>query len=349
MNRLVPVLLLSLLLLPMAVAASEPHDDLERRRVTLERMEELAGYLVLIWKASMMTSLASGHEPELETAADPESFDWTACPEISLERIRELLGPALLAGLVPPEYRADLLGPELMAAHQESLDEVELPETDGWGHRFELCLNEADPLSGRSMLGIRSPGSDGHFEDSPYRLGSLPADDTTRDLVWVDAEFITLVAPTVEAEDPIEVTMRRVTDAASGLLAYVVAEVWIKGKPETKTDEESLECTMPATEVYDWSACPWISTEQLRELLVPRFLPELPEKDGWGHELEFCVNQGDPSPRRLAVGVRSPGSDGQFEGSTYHSGPFPPDATDRDIVWMDGYYIRGPAGGAPRE
>lgn len=128
-----------------------------------------------------------------------------------------------------------------------------------------------------------------------------------------------------------------------------VAEVWNKGEPEKETDQGSPDSAVADPKLYDWSACPWISTAQVRELLVPRYLPELPEKDGWGHELEFCLNQEEPSARRLAVGARSPGSDGQFEGSTYHSGDFPPDATDRDIVWMDGYYIRWPEAGAPGE
>lgn len=37
------------------------------------------------------------------------------------------------------------------------------------------------------------------------------------------------------------------------------------------------------------------------------------------------------------------------KGSTYRSGNFPPDATDRDIVWMDGKYIRWPEAGARGE
>jgi hypothetical protein len=88
MSTLVPVLLLSLLLLPMAADASEPPDDLERRRVTLERMEELAGFFVVIWKAGMAKMYASGYAPEIvmDTTDDPETYEWTACPEISVER-----------------------------------------------------------------------------------------------------------------------------------------------------------------------------------------------------------------------------------------------------------------------
>ncbi len=79
----------------------------------------------------------------------------------------------------------------------------------------------------------------------------------------------------------------------------------------------------------------------MRELLVPKYLDTLPEKDGWGQPYQYAINA---DLRAMAVlGMRSPGKDGKFDTDDYFQGPFDIDAYEKDIVWVDGYLGRWPA------
>ena len=92
----------------------------------------------------------------------------------------------------------------------------------------------------------------------------------------------------------------------------------------------------------DWSQCPPISHAEATELLVPRYIAAVPATDGWGNPLELCVRRPVPADGNYLVGVRSPGGDGKFEGTTYAVGAFDPSAFDRDVVWIDGYFMTWP-------
>lgn len=94
--------------------------------------------------------------------------------------------------------------------------------------------------------------------------------------------------------------------------------------------------------IVDWSACPSISHQELQALLVPEYIKEVPKTDGWDNELEFCLRKDDLGANHYVVGVRSPGRDGVFEGVEYKSGPFTPGDLDRDIVWIDGFFMTWP-------
>ena len=91
----------------------------------------------------------------------------------------------------------------------------------------------------------------------------------------------------------------------------------------------------------DWSECRGVGAAEVEAIVVPRYLPELPILDGWGHPLEFCIAE-DLNRPRAAVGVRSPGSDGRFEGPRYTMGGHPLTSTARDVVWIDGFFAPWP-------
>ena len=42
------------------------------------------------------------------------------------------------------------------------------------------------------------------------------------------------------------------------------------------------------------------------------------------------------------IGIRSPGRDGNFDGTTSTYGTFPTTIYSCDIVWSDGYFVRAP-------
>ena len=84
-----------------------------------------------------------------------------------------------------------------------------------------------------------------------------------------------------------------------------------------------------------------LSYEGLRSLLVPEYLEELPEKDGWGHPYQFALNE--EILERYFIGIRCSGRDGRFD-DEYSPGTFTLEEWDQDIVWIDGYFVRFPKG-----
>jgi len=92
---------------------------------------------------------------------------------------------------------------------------------------------------------------------------------------------------------------------------------------------------------FDWSRCPSISHAELTALLVPRYAEELPEADPWGRPYELCFDREASTPA-YRIGIRSAGSDGRFAGDTYVGGPFDPERTAEDLVWIDGFFVRWP-------
>jgi hypothetical protein len=78
---------------------------------------------------------------------------------------------------------------------------------------------------------------------------------------------------------------------------------------------------------------------ELEALLVPGYLPFVPQNDAWGGAYEYRV-EAAPSYRRA---VRSAGADGNFSGTLYGLGH----AVDgwEDLVWADGLGVRTPVPG----
>ncbi|MEO1367594.1 MAG: hypothetical protein AAFX50_10495, partial [Acidobacteriota bacterium] len=90
--------------------------------------------------------------------------------------------------------------------------------------------------------------------------------------------------------------------------------------------------------VIDWSQCPTVDHSVVQAEVGADL--ELPTKDGWGHDLAYCLEVDTQTPR-LRIGVRSPGSDGRFD-DEYRIGPFAPSDTAQDVVWINGYFARWP-------
>jgi len=97
--------------------------------------------------------------------------------------------------------------------------------------------------------------------------------------------------------------------------------------------------------VVHLQSCPVVTAEQLRQMLVPKYLQDVPTTDGWGHPIEMRF---DPKALRAKHAVehvmclRSPGRDGKLSGDSYKIESFPQDDMDQDIVWCDGWFVRWP-------
>jgi hypothetical protein len=88
-----------------------------------------------------------------------------------------------------------------------------------------------------------------------------------------------------------------------------------------------------------------ITHGDLQDLLVPRYAPEVPEHDGWGHGFDYYLDPSSIADARMAI--RSAGADGAFEGTFYYQGNV--SSADDDLVWADGYFIRRVAPATDRE
>lgn len=140
-------------------------------------------------------------------------------------------------------------------------------------------------------------------------------------------------APPVAPEsDALELQIRAVDDIRTlGRALWA----WSEDHPG-----ESAWSDREADAPFEWSSCPAIGHDELTALLVPRYAEALPEVDPWGRPYDLCLDrEGSESSYRL--GVRSAGSDGRVDGR-YVGGPFIPDRTTEDLVWIDGYFVRWP-------
>jgi type II secretory pathway pseudopilin PulG len=88
------------------------------------------------------------------------------------------------------------------------------------------------------------------------------------------------------------------------------------------------------------------SVDDLRPMLVPKYIKALPTRDGWGHAIRYeCVKEQSVCTHYI---IASAGKDGQFEHDdllAYRSAP-PGPATnfDCDIVYADGAFLEYPQG-----
>lgn len=147
-----------------------------------------------------------------------------------------------------------------------------------------------------------------------------------------------LAAQPTDAERQKE-TIKTIRETGSALFYWAV-----DAAGERTADAEAD--AKPAAEgppTVRWSDCPAVAHEEVERLLVPRYLAAVPRTDAWGGPLEFCVDaKGVSAHGQRVLGVRSAGADGKFEGDVYTVGAFDPAQTDRDMVWMDGYFMTWP-------
>ncbi len=94
----------------------------------------------------------------------------------------------------------------------------------------------------------------------------------------------------------------------------------------------------------DWSsAFTTTSHEELQDILVPQYAQRIPPFDPWGSLYQFGLSE-DPENSLLPFGMRSAGSDSEYESGSYPQGSFIATQYQRDIVWAGGYFVRWPGG-----
>jgi prepilin-type N-terminal cleavage/methylation domain-containing protein len=81
--------------------------------------------------------------------------------------------------------------------------------------------------------------------------------------------------------------------------------------------------------------------DELRALLVPRYMQEIPAVDGWKFAYEFYLNDAAPLSQHVML-IRSGGRNNDFDVDDYEVTSFDPTDYDQDIVWADGFFVRWP-------
>jgi hypothetical protein len=131
-------------------------------------------------------------------------------------------------------------------------------------------------------------------------------------------------------------TIKDLRNVGTAMYAWYRDEMAPRRSPEGhKTQEKATEGPQ------DMTAVPEISREELAKILVPKYIPAIPQKDGWGHPYEYRLNTQDPNAPHV-MALRSGGSDGSFDGSNYDIGSFASQETAQDLAWMDGFFVRWP-------
>jgi hypothetical protein len=111
-----------------------------------------------------------------------------------------------------------------------------------------------------------------------------------------------------------------------------------EGPLEAPAGEEEPSTDAGEVVFADGEGPPLISHAELGSFLVPEYIAEVPELDGWRRSLEYRF---DPETHRFQV--RSAGDDHRFDADRYTSGPFDRSDFDHDIVHAAGAFVCWPA------
>ncbi|HEX4962982.1 MAG TPA: hypothetical protein VF173_19270 [Thermoanaerobaculia bacterium] len=144
------------------VAAIEPHGktDAEKQKQTVADIRNL-GTALFSWLTDQVGASAAGQQNQ-GSGKKEISVDLKACPAISRAELQKLLVPQYIQ---------------------------KVPETDGWGHPYEVRLNVKDVLA-KQVMSIRSPGRDGVYSSDTYTVQGFSPTDFDQDIVWADGYFV---------------------------------------------------------------------------------------------------------------------------------------------------------------
>jgi len=181
LTLLAQVTVLAAALAPSASAqAPAPPQSLESAQAQAQTVRDMrnVGTALFAWLTDEVVddnkSLAADPENDKtcvswkhETSAGVET---DVCASLEIDRL-PIISHQELTRILVPQY--------IMA----------IPEKDGWGHPFEFRLDRKHLLN-KSVMAIRSAGSDGKFSGTHYETGGFTPADAGQDLVWMDGFFI---------------------------------------------------------------------------------------------------------------------------------------------------------------
>jgi general secretion pathway protein G len=84
-----------------------------------------------------------------------------------------------------------------------------------------------------------------------------------------------------------------------------------------------------------------ITSTDLGKQLIPTYIQSIPAWDGWKRPYDLYLRTVPPLDKNV-MGIRSAGQGAAVEGDVYTPGSFEPTDYARDIVWVDGFFVRWP-------
>lgn len=107
------------------------------------------------------------------------------------------------------------------------------------------------------------------------------------------------------------------------------------------TDQVSAAAAGAETGTVHMSSYQPATLASLNAVLVPQYIPKIPDRDGWKKQYGLYLNIAAPHVKHV-MAIRSAGEQGVFDSSDYTPGAFEPTDYSRDIVWTDGFFVRYP-------
>lgn len=113
------------------------------------------------------------------------------------------------------------------------------------------------------------------------------------------------------------------------------------------TDQSAAAAAGASTsyQVSDWSGTG--DFDEIRAQLVPRYIQEMPRRDGWKQTFVYRMALDSPASERHFL-VASGGRDGDLADS-FTFGSFEPTEYDEDVIWADGLFFRWPERTVPAD
>ena len=108
------------------------------------------------------------------------------------------------------------------------------------------------------------------------------------------------------------------------------------------TDQASAAAAgQPPAGTFDITDYVSIDFTDLEQELVPTYLQDLPQHDGWKTEYDYYLDTASTQGTQVMT-IRSYGREKQPDGDQYSPGAFDPTDYNQDLVWADGFFVRWP-------
>ncbi len=95
----------------------------------------------------------------------------------------------------------------------------------------------------------------------------------------------------------------------------------------------------PSFDVGSWQGTSDLAA--IRQALVPSYIQEIKDRDGWKHSYTYRLDLLNPQRQQIML-IGSGGFDGNAVSGTYAIGSFDPTDYKQDLVWADGGFLRRP-------
>lgn len=177
-NHSLPLVLIALLAAASTPAAASPKpappqsaESAQAQRRTVDDIRNV-GTAMFSWLTDQVNddTVEGSSDPETDSACVPANAEVGHCERVLIDKV-PLISHQELTKILVPKYIAVI------------------PEKDAWGNLYEFRLNWKH-IFNKSVMAIRSAGSDKTFSGTSYKVGSFAPVDTDQDIVWLDAFFV---------------------------------------------------------------------------------------------------------------------------------------------------------------